>query len=116
MFAVTDPTAESLYTGEEIERSDAQNWMTIKAFRYTFFGFGKLSKKQAKLLDKVEAGAQGAHKIQRGYLPYETYSAHYLLNNDLHNAIKKYVSEEKKVVNQEINFIKEKLSPYKKQP
>ena len=67
-------------------------------------------------LDKVEAGAQGAHKIQRGYLPYETYSAHYLLNNDLHNAIKKYVSEEKKVVNQEINFIKEKLSPYKKQP
>ena len=58
MFAVTDPIAESLYTGEEIERSDAQNWMTVKAFRYTFFGFGKLSKKQAKLLDKVEAGEQ----------------------------------------------------------
>ena len=64
-------------------------------------------------LNKVEAGAQGGHKIQRGYLPCETYSAHYLLNPDLQKAIEKYTFEEKKMVDQEINFIKKKLSPYK---
>ena len=40
-------------------------------------------------LNKVEAGAQGGHKIQRGYLPSETYSAHFLLNSDLHLIISK---------------------------
>ena len=58
MFAVTDPIAPSIHTGEEIEQSDAQNWMTVKAFRYMFFGFGKLTETQAKLLDKVEAGEE----------------------------------------------------------
>ncbi len=56
MFAVTDPIGTSIYTNEEIEQSDAQNWMTVKAFRYMFFGFGKLTPTQAKLLDKIEAG------------------------------------------------------------
>ena len=31
-------------------------------------------------LSRVEAGAQGEHKISRGYLPVETYSAHYIAN------------------------------------
>jgi hypothetical protein len=56
MFAVTDPIGTSIYTNEKIEQSDAQNWMTVKAFRYMFFGFGQLTPTQSKLLDKVEAG------------------------------------------------------------
>jgi hypothetical protein len=56
MFAVTDPIGKSIYTDAEIEQSDAQNWMTVKAFRYMFFGFGKLTPTQSKLLDKIEAG------------------------------------------------------------
>lgn len=56
MFAVTDPIGTSIYTNENIEQADAQNWMTVKAFRYMFFGFGKLTPTQAKLLDKIEAG------------------------------------------------------------
>ena len=31
-------------------------------------------------LERVEAGAQGEHKIQRGYLPRLTYSSHYICN------------------------------------
>jgi hypothetical protein len=58
MFAVTDPIATSIHTNEEIEQADAQNWMTVKAFRYMWFGFGKLSPAQAKLLDKVETGEE----------------------------------------------------------
>lgn len=38
-------------------------------------------------LNKVEAGAQGEHKIQRGYLPVTTYSCHYLLDDDFRKAI-----------------------------
>ena len=58
MFAVTDPLASSIHTNENIEQADAQNWMTVKAFRYMFFGFGKLTETQAKLLDKVESGEE----------------------------------------------------------
>ena len=58
MFAVTDPIASSIHTKEDIEQADAQNWMTIKAFRYMWFGFGKLTETQSKLLDKIEAGAE----------------------------------------------------------
>ena len=40
---------------------------------------------------KVEAGAQGAHKIKRGYLPKITYSAHYIFNEKLKLAIKNFL-------------------------
>ena len=38
-------------------------------------------------LKTVEAGAQGEHKIARGYLPQTTYSAHYIADPDLRRAI-----------------------------
>ena len=34
-------------------------------------------------LNKVEAGAQGPHKIKRGYIPTATYSAHFIFNEEL---------------------------------
>ncbi|MCL7048087.1 hypothetical protein MKW94_025227 [Papaver nudicaule] len=45
-------------------------------------------------LSKVEAGAQGEHKIQRGYLPVTTYSSHYILDNDFRSAIGDFVGRE----------------------
>ena len=65
-------------------------------------------------LSKVEAGAQGSHKIQRGYVPTKTFSAHFLFNPTLQNAIKEYVKEEKKLIDSEIDYIEKTLSPYKK--
>ncbi len=44
---------------------------------------------------KVEAGAQGAHKIKRGYLPKVTYSDHFIFNEKLKLAIKNFLEEEK---------------------
>jgi predicted N-acyltransferase len=38
-------------------------------------------------LKTVEAGAQGEHKIQQGYLPTVTYNAHYLPDPDFRDAI-----------------------------
>lgn len=42
----------------------------------------------------VEAGAQGAHKLARGYLPSETYSAHYIVDKRLYDAIANFLMRE----------------------
>ena len=46
-------------------------------------------------LARVEAGAQGEHKIQRGYLPKLTYSAHWIAHAGLRRAIANFVEEER---------------------
>ncbi|KAK4802762.1 hypothetical protein SAY86_000965 [Trapa natans] len=45
-------------------------------------------------ISTVEAGAQGEHKIQRGYLPVTTYSSHYLLDEGFRKAIEDFVLRE----------------------
>ena len=62
---------------------------------------------------KVEAGAQGAHKIKRGYLPKITYSAHYVFNDKLKLAIKNFLEEERKVVLNDVHYINDNYSPFK---
>jgi predicted N-acyltransferase len=49
-------------------------------------------------LRTVEAGAQGEHKIARGYLPQTTYSAHYIADPDLRRAISDYLRRERAYV------------------
>ncbi|HEY2132327.1 MAG TPA: GNAT family N-acetyltransferase [Acetobacteraceae bacterium] len=49
----------------------------------------------ANRLKRVEAGAQGEHKIQRGYLPKPTYSAHYIAHSGLRRAIAEFLEAEK---------------------
>ena len=64
-------------------------------------------------LDKVEAGAQGPHKIKRGYVPTATYSAHFILNKELHDIFKKYNEIEKDNIINEIEILKKEYSPFK---
>jgi predicted N-acyltransferase len=49
-------------------------------------------------LRRVEAGAQGEHKLARGYLPSTTYSAHYIANPGLRRAIADYLKRERSYV------------------
>jgi predicted N-acyltransferase len=49
-------------------------------------------------LKTVEAGAQGEHKIARGYLPQTTYSAHYIADPGLRHAISDYLRHERAYV------------------
>jgi uncharacterized protein len=49
-------------------------------------------------LSRVEAGAQGEHKIARGYLPTTTYSAHYIVDPPLRRAIAEYLDQERTYV------------------
>ena len=46
-------------------------------------------------LATVEAGAQGEHKIARGYLPQTTYSAHYIADPALRRAVRDYLQRER---------------------
>ncbi len=49
-------------------------------------------------LKTVEAGAQGEHKIARGYLPQTTYSAHYIVDSALRHAVRDYLKRERQYV------------------
>ena len=65
-------------------------------------------------LKKVEAGAQGPHKLARGYLPTPTYSAHWLANESFHDAVARYLMNEREDVLYGIEQINEQYSPYKR--
>ena len=49
-------------------------------------------------LRRVEAGAQGEHKLARGYLPTTTHSAHYIADKGLRRAIADYLRRERDYV------------------
>ena len=52
----------------------------------------------AKGLKLFEAGAQGEHKIARGFLPELTYSAHWIRHPAFRNAIERFIGEEKRAI------------------
>jgi uncharacterized protein len=52
----------------------------------------------AHKVPRVEAGAQGEHKIARGYMPTSTYSAHYIADPALRRAIADYLQRERAYV------------------
>ena len=60
----------------------------------------------------VEAGAQGPHKIQRGYLPREIYSAHFIDDPSFAGAVKDFVEREAREVEYEIAGLMQ-YSPYR---
>ena len=64
-------------------------------------------------LARVEAGAQGAHKLARGYLPVPTYSAHWIRDPRLRRAVADYLRRERLAVAHEIALLGED-SPYRR--
>jgi predicted N-acyltransferase len=65
-------------------------------------------------LSRVEAGAQGQHKIQRGYLPTPTYSAHWIRDPGFRSAIDDYLKRERVAVAQDIDALMED-SPFRQE-
>ena len=64
-------------------------------------------------LKRVEAGAQGPHKIARGYLPSTTYSAHWIRDANFRRAIGDFLRRERANVAHEMEILAER-SPFKK--
>ncbi|MBY5338186.1 GNAT family N-acetyltransferase [Rhizobium leguminosarum] len=67
----------------------------------------------SKGLKRVEAGAQGEHKLARGYLPVTTHSAHYVAHAGLRRAIGDYLARERTDVEQMSELLSEH-SPFRK--
>ncbi len=63
-------------------------------------------------LDRVEAGAQGDHKLARGYMPAATYSAHHIPNPSFRRAIAAYLEDERAYVERSRTALAE-YGPYR---
>ncbi len=66
-------------------------------------------------LSWVEAGAQGPHKIQRGYLPTPTYSAHWIADPSFRRAVEEFLTLERQETRHEMAALG-RLSPFRKGP
>jgi predicted N-acyltransferase len=59
----------------------------------------------AQGLARVEAGAQGEHKLARGYLPVETHSLHWIADPGFRDAVARYLAQERRAVGEEIEVL-----------
>ncbi len=64
-------------------------------------------------LKRVEAGAQGAHKLARGYVPNITYSAHFIPNESFRDAVARYLEAERAHVSEDAEFMRDH-APFRK--
>ena len=56
-------------------------------------------------LRRVEAGAQGEHKLARGYLPTPVHSLHWIADAGFRDAVARYLREERRAVDEEIEVL-----------
>lgn len=93
-----------------------RNWGCLAEFKNLHFEacyYQAIEFAISRGLSRVEAGAQGQHKLQRGYLPQETYSAHYIADPNFRRAIEDFLRREREAVGEEIAFL-EDFSPFKR--
>ena len=67
----------------------------------------------ARGLAKVEAGAQGPHKLARGYRPVPTWSAHFIPDPNFRRAVAEFLDAERRAVAEEIEQLAE-FTPFRK--
>lgn len=91
-------------------------WGCLEDFRFLHFEtcyYQAIEYAITHKLKRVEAGAQGQHKIQRGYLPVETYSAHWIADSGFASAVGDFLKHDKRVNDHQMKELST-LSPYKK--
>jgi uncharacterized protein len=94
-----------------------RNWGAIEHHRFLHFEicyYQAIDFAIAKGLARVEAGAQGAHKLARGYMPVETHSLHWIAHSGLRKAVENYLREERRAVSEEIEALSEH-GPFRKE-
>ncbi|WP_281856467.1 GNAT family N-acetyltransferase, partial [Litoreibacter halocynthiae] len=64
-------------------------------------------------LTRVEAGAQGAHKLARGYLPVATHSLHWIADEGFRDAVQQFLDAERTAIDEDIEIMTE-YGPFKK--
>jgi len=93
-----------------------RNWGTIGDYPFLHFEvcyYRALDFAIERGLARVEAGAQGEHKIQRVYLPTPTYSAHWVRDRGFARAIENFLAREREAVAAEMEELTQELSPFR---
>ena len=83
-------------------------WGCAEAYRFLHFEacyYRAIDFAIARGLKWVEAGAQGPHKIQRGYMPRRTYSAHWIADAEFRRVIERFLAEERAAVEDEMALL-----------
>ncbi len=100
------------------DRLFGRNWGCIEDHPYLHF---EVCYHQAidfaigRKLKVIEAGAQGEHKLARGYEPVATHSLHWIANDSFRRAVARYLDEERRHAVEEREMLAEFL-PYRKAP
>ncbi|MFO0998470.1 MAG: GNAT family N-acetyltransferase [Alphaproteobacteria bacterium] len=93
-----------------------RNWGSLGEYRFLHFEACYYQAIEFAIrhgLRRVEAGAQGPHKIQRGYLPSPTYSAHWIADPRFRAAVENFLDRERRHVADEMQELGE-YSPFRK--
>lgn len=93
-----------------------RNWGTLENHPFLHFEacyYQAIDFAIAHKLARVEAGAQGMHKLARGYLPVPTYSAHWIAEPSFRKAVDRYLSDERRAVAHDIEELTEH-GPFRK--
>ena len=93
-----------------------RNWGAIEHHPFLHFEvcyYQAIDFALARGLKRVEAGAQGEHKLLRGYEPTPTYSSHYITHPRLRQAVSNYLTREREAIAADIEALSEH-GPYRK--
>jgi uncharacterized protein len=94
-----------------------RNWGSYGDYKFLHFEccyYQAIEFAIARGLSRVEAGAQGPHKIQRGYLPTPTYSAHWIPDPAFRRAVAQFLAREREMVAHKMDGLSE-FSPFRQE-
>ncbi len=119
LVVAEDATGKPVAGALNLRGKDAiygRNWGCVEDYRFLHFEacyYQAIDYAIAHGLKRVEAGAQGEHKIQRGYLPTPTFSAHWIANKSFRSAVDDYLQRERPAIRAQIADLAT-LSPFRK--
>ncbi len=93
-----------------------RNWGALEQIPFLHFElcyYQAIEQAIQRGLTRVEAGAQGEHKIARGYLPSPVYSAHWIADPSLRTAIARFLAQERAAVEGEMALLAAEYSPFR---
>ena len=93
-----------------------RNWGAVEDVPFLHFElcyYQAIEQAIARGLSRVEAGAQGEHKLARGYLPAPVHSAHYIADKRLRDPIARYLAAERPAILKDMHRLEAEASPFK---
>ena len=94
-----------------------RNWGALEEIPYLHFELCYYQAIQYAIdhgLERVEAGAQGFHKVARGYLPVLTYSLHWIADPGFRAVLERVLQQERAEITAQRDLLEEEHSPYRK--